>query len=465
MDKTLQMTQGRTFPLILKFTLPLMLGNILQQTYSLIDAAIVGRMIGVEGLAAVGASVSVIFLILGFCQGCCCGFAIPVAQKFGADDMSSVRKNIETGLRLSLFLSIAIAVITSTFCRKILEMIQTPENIFKSSYLYLLITFISIPFTFFYNLFSYWLRALGDSKTPFKFLLLATVVNIALDIFFIGVLGSGVGGAAIATMIAQALSAILCYRYIRRHFKELDATEQEKRYNPRIARTLLGLGVPIGLQFSITAIGCIILQAANNVLGATAVAAFAAASRIKMFFFCPLESLGIAMTTFAGQNYGAMKTERIAQGMKSAIWMLIIYSVAAFLLIYTGSDLMARMFVEASETEVIEKTSLYLIITTAFFPLLGLLCVLRYTIQGVGYTAFSMLAGVFEMVARAMVGILAVPIWGYTAVCYGDPMAWIAANLFLLPAYGYVYRKIRQQKKNKARQLTDTSVLIGRDNT
>lgn len=444
-DKTLQMTQGKTFPLILKFTLPLMLGNILQQTYSLIDAAIVGRMIGVNGLAAVGASVSVIFLILGFCQGCCCGFAIPVAQKFGANDLSAVRKNIETGLRLSLYLSIGIALITSILCRKILEVMQTPDDIFQPSYYYLLITFISIPFTFFYNLFSYWLRALGDSKTPFKFLLLATIINIILDIFFIGALGTGVGGAAIATMIAQAVSAILCYRYIRRHFKELDASPSEKRYQPRIARTLLGLGVPIGLQFSITAIGCIILQAANNVLGASAVAAFAAASRIKMFFFCPLESLGVAMTTFAGQNYGAMKVERISQGMKSAIWMLLIYSVAAFILIYAGSDLMARMFVEKSETDVIEKTSLYLVITTAFFPLLGLLCALRYTIQGVGYTAFSMLAGVFEMVARAAVGMFAVPLWGYTAVCYGDPMAWIAANIFLVPAYIYVYRKIKSR--------------------
>lgn len=447
------MTKGKIFPLILKFTLPLMLGNMLQQTYSLIDAAIVGKMLGVNALAAVGASVSVIFLILGFCQGCCCGFAIPVAQKFGASDISAVRRYFYTGMKLSLAMSIAIGVVTSLFCDDILSAMKTPEEIFDDAYIYLLITFMSIPLTFFYNLFSYVLRALGDSRTPFYFLLIATVINIVLDVFFIGVTQSGVAGAAIATLIAQGASAILCYLYIRKHFTELKPEGNESRFDRKLSWNLLLLGVPIGLQFSITAIGCIILQAANNLLGPTCVAAFATASRIKTFFFCPLESLGVAMATYAGQNYGALQVRRIADGVKASYTMLLVYSAAAFAFIWFLSKPMTALFISPEETEVIAYTAKFLIITTAFFPLLGSLCVYRYSIQGCGYTALAMIAGVFEMVARAVVGMFAVPVWGFTAVCLGDPVAWIAANIFLYPAYLYVFRKIR--KMAEKRKISD----------
>ena len=442
MAATIQMTEGKILPQILKFTFPLMLGNILQQTYSLIDAAIVGKMLGVNALAVVGASVSIVFLILGFCQGCCCGFAIPVAQKLGARDMPAVRRTLWAALKISLYISIIICVVTSLLCDEILAMMKTPENIFRDSYIYLLITFISIPFTFFYNLFSYLLRALGDSRTPFYFLLLATVINIVLDVFFIGALGTGVGGAAVATLIAQAVSALFCYMYMRKHYPEANPLPEEKRMDWRLVSTLLWLGIPIGLQFSITAIGSIVLQTANNVLGSVYVASFAAAARIKMFFFSPLESLGMALATFAGQNYGALRRDRISGGSKISIGIVMVYSVLAFAIIYFGAESVARLFVSADETDVIAYTAKFLIITTAFFPLLGLLCVLRYTIQGCGFTALAMMAGLFEMVARTLVGVVGVPQWGYTAVCFGDPMAWIAANIFLVPAYLYVYSRL-----------------------
>lgn len=448
-DRTMtaiQMTEGKILPQILKFTFPLMLGNILQQTYSLIDAAIVGKMLGVNALASVGASVSIVFLILGFCQGCCCGFAIPVAQKLGARDMPAVRRTIWAGLRISLYLSVVICIVTSLFCDKILAMMKTPQEIFDDAYSYLLITFISIPFTFFYNLFSYLLRALGDSRTPFYFLLLATVINIVLDIFFIGVLGTGVGGAAVATLIAQAVSALFCYIYMKKHYPEANPLPEEKHFNWHLTGTLLWIGIPIGLQFSITAIGSIVLQTANNVLGPVYVAAYAAAARIKMFFFSPLESLGMALATFAGQNFGAVRKDRISAGTKISIGLVMVYSVTAFAIIYFGAAQIAQLFVSADEAEVIAGTAKFLIITTAFFPFLGLLCVLRYSIQGCGFTALAMLAGVFEMVARTVVGIFGVPEWGYTAVCFGDPMAWIAANIFLVPAYMYVCSRLAKLK-------------------
>ena len=226
-----EMTEGRALPLIFNFTLPLLLGNLLQQTYSLVDAAIVGRFLGINALASVGASTSVVFLILGFCNGCCGGFGIPVAQKFGARDYVTMRRYVAVSLQLAAVMSVVIAVVTSIYCADILHMMSTPENIFTGAYYYLLVTFIGVPFTFFYNLLSSIIRALGDSKTPFWFLLLSTVLNILLDLFCILVLGWGVAGAAIATVFSQGVSAILCYIYMMRRFDILKTTPAERKFD------------------------------------------------------------------------------------------------------------------------------------------------------------------------------------------------------------------------------------------
>ncbi|MCI1648223.1 MAG: MATE family efflux transporter [Bacteroides sp.] len=437
-----EMTTGRALPLIFNFTMPLLLGNLLQQTYSLVDAAIVGKFLGIDALASVGASTSVVFLILGFCNGCCGGFGIPVAQKFGARDYSTMRRYVSVSLQLASVMSVVIAVVTSIFCSDILRMMRTPENIFQGAYYYLLVTFIGIPCTFFYNLLSSIIRALGDSKTPFWFLLFSTVLNILLDLLCILVLGWGVTGAAIATVFSQGLSAVLCYWYMLRHFQILKGVPSERKFNAALARTLMYIGVPMGLQFSITAIGSIMLQSANNALGTACVAAFTAAMRIKMFCMCPLESLGIAMATYSGQNYGAGKPRRIWQGIKASSLMMVIYCAFMFVVLMLGARTFALLFVEASELEILKDTELFLHVSVSFFPVLGLLCILRYSIQGVGYTNLAMLSGVSEMIARILVSVYAVPVWGYLAVCFGDPTAWIAADLFLIPAFLFVYRRL-----------------------
>ena len=439
-----EMTAGRIFPQLFYFTLPLLMGNLLQQTYSLVDAAIVGRFLGIDSLAAVGASSSVVFLILGFCNGCCGGFGIPVAQKFGARDYATMRRCVVVSLQLAAAMSLILAVVTGILCDDILRLMRTPDNIFDGAYIYLLITFIGIPCTFFYNLLSSIIRALGDSKTPFWFLLFSAVLNIVLDLFTITTLGWGVAGAAIATVFSQGLSAVLCYVYMMRRFDILRTTPAERRFSWPIARILLNIGVPMGLQFSITAIGSIMLQSANNALGTACVAAFTAAMRIKMFFMCPFESLGIAMATFAGQNYGAGRPERILQGVKSASLMALVYWVFTFCVLMFGSETVALLFVDASETEILYDTALFLHVSVTFFPVLGLLCILRYTIQGAGFTNLAMLSGVSEMVARILVSVFAVPMWGYIAVCFGDSTAWIFADAFLIPAFFYVYRKIKK---------------------
>lgn len=444
-----EMTSGPSLPLILNFTFPLLLGNLLQQTYSLVDAAIVGRFLGIDALASVGASTSVVFLILGFCNGCCGGFSIPVAQKFGARDYVTMRRYVSVSLKLAAMMSIVVAVITSLLCGFILRTMQTPENIFEGAYIYLLITFIGVPCTFFYNLLSCIIRALGDSKTPFWFLLLSTAQNIVLDLFFILSLGWGVAGAGIATVFSQGFSAVLCYVYMYRKFDILKTEPSDRIFRKNLARQLLSIGVPMGLQFSITAIGSIMLQSANNALGTACVAAFTAAMRIKMFVMCPLDALGMAMATYSGQNYGAGKPERIWMGIKSASLMMVVYSVAIAIVMWGLADKFALLFISPDETEIMKDTVLFLHINTSFFILLGLLSILRYSIQGVGYTRLSMFSGVAEMVARVLVSLILVPALGFLGVCLGDPTAWLFANLFLIPAFIYVYRKLKEMMNEK----------------
>lgn len=443
MAQSKETTAGPCLPLIFNFTLPLLLGNMLQQTYSLIDAAIVGKFLGINALASVGASTSVVFLILGFCNGCCGGFGIPVAQKFGARDYVSMRRLVSVSLKLAGMMSVGIALITCLLCAFILRTMQTPENIFQDAYWYLLITFIGVPCTFFYNLLSSIIRALGDSKTPFWFLLFSTVLNVLLDLLCILVFHWGVAGAAIATVFSQGVSAVLCYFYMYRKFEILRMQPADKRFRPELARQLIFVGVPMGLQFSITAIGSIMLQSANNALGTACVAAFTAAMRIKMFFLCMLESLGIAMATFCGQNYGAGKPERIWTGVKAASLMMIVYVAAVAIILWGFSEKFVLLFVDPSETEIIADAALFLHISVSFFPVLGLLCILRYSIQGAGYTKLAMFSGVSEMIARILVSVVAVPLWGFWAVCFGDPTAWVFADAFLIPAFIYVYRRLR----------------------
>ena len=437
------MTEGSPLPLILKFSIPLILGNLLQQTYSLIDAAIVGQFLGINALASVGASSSVTFLILGFCTGCCGGFGIPVSQKFGAHDYLTMRRLVAVSIKLSAVLSVSLAVITSLLCASILRWMQTPDSIMDGAHVYLLIIFLGIPCSFFYNLLSSIIRALGDSKTPFYFLVFSTILNVVLDLLFIIVFHWGVAGAAIATVLAQGISALLCFRYMYKKFEILHTDPVDRKFRWDLAKQLMMIGAPMGLQFSITAIGSIMIQSANNALGTACVAAYTAAVRIEMIFICIVESLGIAMATFCGQNYGAGKPERIWQGVKSAGKLTFFYVIFVNIVLWSFSENFAALFVSGGELEVINKTTLYMHITACFFPVLSILCILRYSIQGAGYTNLAMFSGVAEMIARVLVSVVAVPIWGFYAVCFGDATAWVFADIFLIPAFFYVYRRLQ----------------------
>ena len=436
------MTTGSPMRLIFRFAVPLLLGNLLQQAYSLIDAAIVGQCIGMNALGAVGASSSVIFLIFGFCNGCTAGFGIPVAQKFGAKDYHAMRQRVANSYRLSLHLSLVLALATSLMCHSIMEWMQTPDELLHDAWLYLLILFIGIPFTMFYNLLASILRAVGDSKTPFFFLVVASALNVVLDLFFILVLHWGVAGAAVATVVAQGLSALACWLFMRRHFPILQLKDNEGRYDKRSILELLNMGVPMGLQFSITAIGSIMLQSANNALGTACATAFTAGMRLKMFFICPLENLGVALATFCGQNLGAKEYRRIWTGIRDGMVMVAIYTVATLLVLQGFARNLSQLFIHATEKDILDMSAQFLHISSPFYFVLGLLCVLRYSLQGIGHTKVSMMSGVFEMVTRTAVSLAVVPALGFTGVCIGDPAAWIAADVFLIPAFWIAYRRL-----------------------
>lgn len=446
------MTTGSPMRLIFTFALPLLLGNLLQQTYYLIDAALVGQFLGMNALAGVGASSSVLFLILGFCNGLTGGFGIPVAQSIGAKRYDMVRNFVRHSYLLGSVFAVFLTVACSLLCSNILRWMRTPEEIFYEANIYLLVTFITIPINLFFNLLSSIIRALGDSKTPFYFMLLSAILNIIFDFVFILILQWGVAGAAIATALAQLLCIDGCWRYMKRHFTILYNSEESFSLDLRQIHTLLLMGIPMGLQVSITAIGSIFLQCANNTLGTICATAFTAGIRIKMFCICPFENLGIAMATYCGQNLGAARRftensakyiDRIRRGIFSALGEMLVYATFIILVLQLFSRQISKLFIYASETEILDHSEQFLCVNCVFYPVLGILFILRYSLQGLGYTSLSMFSGFNEMVARICISLFVVPMLGFYGVCIGDPTAWIAAVLFLIPAFTIIYKRLQ----------------------
>lgn len=439
---TKDMTKGSPMKLILGFSVPLLFGFVFQQFYSLVDTVIVGRFLGKDNLAAVGATGPVNFLIIGFCMGVCSGFSIPVSHKFGARDEEGLRKYVANCVWLAIYFAAVLTVATTLLTGRILSWMKTPENIIGQSHAYIWVIFLGIPVTFLYNMTSGIIRALGDSKTPVIFLVMSSFLNVGLDLFFIIYLGSGVRGAAWATVISQAVSGICCLWFMIRKFEILRVKKEEWKPDRHMMRVLCGMGVPMGLQYSVTAIGSVILQSATNTLGSDAVAAVTASGRIHGFLACPFDAMGSTMATYGGQNVGAGRLDRIDQGLKSCIGLGAGYSVIAlFISIFLGRPL-ATLFLDVSELAVIDNVRFMLIMYTAFFFPLALVNIIRFLIQGMGFPTFAILAGVFEMLARGLAGFLLVPLLGFTGVALGSPIAWIFADAFLIPAYFHVRKTL-----------------------
>lgn len=441
---TKSMTEGNPLKLILNFTIPLLLGNLFQQTYNMVDAMIVGRCISANALASVGASSSVQFMILGFCMGCCAGFAIPVAQRFGAKDYCKMRSYIFHAAVLTIAIAILMTSLCTFFCPEILHLMKTPQNIFKGAYDYLFIIFLGIPFSLLYNLLAGILRAVGDSKTPFIFLAISTILNIILDLIFILLFHWGCAGAAAATITAQAVSGLLCLRLVYKKFDILMIQKEERKIDGKTLQDCIIMGVPMGLQYSITAIGSMFLQTSNNNLGAVYISAFAAGSKLKQFAMCPFDALATAVSNFCSQNLGACQFNRIRKGLKTGIAIGVIYGAISGIILNLWGYELSTLFVSASEVDVLKASALYVGHLGLFFWAIGFLNNCRLSIQGIGYAGISIVSGILEMIARIVVSLAFVPKFGYTAITFADQCAWLAACLYCVPL---VFILIKRQEK------------------
>lgn len=447
------MTTGKPLPLILSFAVPLLIGNVLQQTYNIIDAAIVGHSLGANALAGVGASSSVQFLVLGFCIGIACGFGIPIAKSFGGGKLHEMRRHIFHAMLLSAIIAVVLTIACALLCPTILHILSTPKQIYKDAYWYLLILFLGIPFSLLYNLMSSILRSIGDSKTPFFFLAFSTVLNIILDLICILVFHWGTAGAAIATVTAQAASGILCMLYIRMRVPILKLQKRDCIIRPKTVKLMFAMGVPMGLQYSITAIGSMVMQYANNSLdNVVYVSAFTAAMRLKQFFMCPFDAIATGVSVFCSQNLGAGKMKRIKKGLRQGVCVGVAYGLCAGIILILSSRYLCYLFVDSKETAVLDAATKYLFCQGLFFWSLGILNVCRMTTQGLGYSGRVIFSGVTEMVARIVVALAFVPLYGYTAICFADQTAWLSACIYITPVCLYCLHKLekqlQQQKKS-----------------
>ena len=433
---TTDLTVGKPLFQILRFALPLVLGTLFQQLYSFADTVIVGRCLGTDALGAVGTTYSLNFLILGFVQGACVGFGIPVAETFGAKDKGGLRKYLFNGALLCVVLSVVFTIFTTLMAGPLLQLIHTPEELYADAVLYIRIIFLGIPTTVLYNYASSVLRAMGDSQHPFYFLLAASVLNIGLDYLLIVPMGMGVDGAAIATVLSQLLSGGLCaFWFFTRTAKQEELTfrGQSSLLSAGHCKRLAYIGFPMGFEYSVSAIGAVIMQDAINLLGSTAVAAQTAGEKIRQMFTLPMESVGMAMATYVGQNHGAHRTDRIKQGIKDGCMIQLTYCVAAWVVIFFLKPYAVGLVLGDADPAVTAGAIQYLAIMSMLFCFHGLLMIFRNTLQGLGYSVQAIISGVGELIGRSLGGLLAVKTGlGYVGICLSNPFAWGLAMLYCM---------------------------------
>lgn len=439
------MTVGSPTRLILFFSIPLLIGNIFQQLYNMVDTIIVGRFLGVSALAAVGSTGSLSFLVLGFVMGITSGFSVLAAQRFGAGDERGLRHFVAMSVYLGMIISAILTVLTICLTRPMLTLMNTPEDILDSAAVYIIIIFAGILPSMFYNLLAGVLRALGDSKTPLYFLIISSVLNIVLDLFFIVTLHAGVAGAAYATVLSQAVSAVLCLLYIRKRFPILRFQREELTYSHRSAFQLMKVGIPMALQFSITAIGTMILQSAINSFGSTVVGAYTAACKAEQLATQPAVTFGATMASYTGQNLGAGRMDRIRRGVNSCIVISCIFSVLGALLVIFGGGMLVSLFITGDQPKVMAYAREYLNTIAVFFVPLGLIFIYRNTLQGMGDGFMPMMAGVAELVMRAFVAFYLAGHLGYLGICLAGPIAWIGADIPLMLTYYIRMHRIKKR--------------------
>ena len=434
------MTTGSPMKIIFNFTLPIFIGNVFQQFYNMADAVIVGKFVGNKALAAVGSTGTIMFLIYGFVVGMTAGFTVLTAQKFGAGDMPAMRRTVVGASFLSLVVGLVLTAAFMVFMKPWLVLMHTPEDIFADAYAYIMIISAGILAQMLYNLLASILRALGNSKVPLYFLILAALLNIVLDLVLIIVFHMGAAGAAVATVISQGISGVLCLFYIIRKVPLLRLTRDDRHLSGDLLRTQIRIGIPMALQYSITAVGTMMVQSALNILGSTLVAAYTAAGKIEQIVTQAYVAMGTTMATYGAQNMGAGDVSRIRQGFKASTIIGIIYAVVSAVLVMTVGKYMTYLFVSEDVALIMDSVNTYLICVGIFFIPLAIVNIYRNGIQGLGYGLLPMMAGVAELVGRGVVAVIAAGQKSYLGVCLASPAAWVLASLLLIGMYYYVVK-------------------------
>ena len=435
------MTTGSPAWAIFHFVLPVFLGNVFQQFYSMADTIIVGKFVGNKALAAVGSTGTIMFLIIPSLIGMPVGFTVLTSQRFGAGDMDGMRKTVGCAAILSVIVSVVATAVSMLGMRSLLTIMNTPADIFDDAYAYIMIICGGIFAQVLYNYLASVLRALGNSRTPLYFLILAALLNIVLDLVFIIQFHAGAAGAAYATVISQGVSGVLCLLYIWKKVPVLHLKRSDWRLDWHIAKLQLGLGLPMALQYSITAIGTIMVQSALNSLGSTLVAAFTAASKIEQVVTQAYVALGTAMATFCAQNMGAGKISRIRRGFRDATLMGIVYSLFAALLVVTVGKYMTYLFISEEIETILPSVDIYLKCVAAFFIPLTVVNLYRNGLQGMGFGFLPMMAGVAELVGRGVTAVIAAGYGSYFGICMASPMAWVLAGGLLILMYFYIMKQ------------------------
>lgn len=423
-QKSMDLTVGHPLKQIHLFALPLVFGTMFQQLYSFADTVIVGRCLGIDALAAVGATYSLHFLILGFVQGACVGFGIPLAQSFGAGEKRELHRFLWNGFWVGSFFSVLLTVGTVILAAPLMAAMNTPENIFSMGVSYIRILFLGIPARILYNYSASVLRALGDSRHPFYFLLFSSILNVVLDYVFITDFHTGVEGAAAATVISQLVSGLLNTWWMFRRMELIEIRREDMSLSFRHIRKLCIIGLPMGVEYSVSAVGAILLQDAINILGSGAVAAQTAGEKIRQMFTLPMESIGMAMATYAGQNFGAGRMDRIKRGIRDGIVIQALYCAVVWVILLLMKGILVQLVLGSGSIQVARNAEKYLMICSCLFLLHGLLMIFRNVLQGMGYAGHAVLSGIWELAGRGLGGWIAVSGAGFTAVCFANPMAW-----------------------------------------
>lgn len=437
----LDMTKGNPLKLIVKFMIPLIIGNVFQQFYNMVDTIIVGRFVGVNALAAVGATGTIMFLIIGFMQGLTTGFTVLTAQRFGAGDYPGMKKSVGNAAVLSIIFTI-IGTTVSVLCMDgLLRLMNTPEDIFADSKAYIMIICIGMGCNILYNLLASILRAVGNSKVPLYFLIVSAVLNVVLDIVFVVTFRMGVAGAAWATIVSQGVSGVLCLIYIIKKVTILHVAKDDWKLDYYCVRNQLYIGIPMALQFSITAIGTILVQSALNMLGSVVVAAYTAACKVEQLVTQPFLALGMTMATFSAQNRGINDFGRIKKGVKLANIMSAVYSVIIAFVVINAMPYVIRLFVSGDVTEILSYARIYIVVCSFFFIPLGMIYIFRNVLQGSGLSLIPMLGGVVELVSRSVLALAAAHYMSYLGVCLANVTAWFFTGVFLLIAYFIIMKR------------------------